>query len=129
MTESQTISRNVGSIIQALDAAIAGEIGHIAVNRMLMLHETPTRTEAEAIEYWTLRGRAGTAVDVGRPGKGSYWVGKLLSLHDGLEWSRGVTSDEQIEIRRQNRDLFWTVRSGIAWDIASAGASPPDAST
>jgi hypothetical protein len=102
--------------VQALDAAIASEPGHVVVNRIIMLHERGrARDEAETIEYWTMVGRLGRAVEHDAPGKGDDLVRRLLVLVDTLEQTRGVVMTR--DLREHQRDEFWVLRSRIARDI------------
>lgn len=114
--ERPPVTRNVSSLVEALDAAIAGEPGHIAVNRMIMLHEQRRdRSEPNTIEYWTLVGRIGKAVDAGEPGRGDDLVRRMLVLLDTIDQTRGVVLTR--ELREHQKDLFWILRSRIARDV------------
>lgn len=110
------MTRHVSSLVEALDAAIAGEPGHVAVNRMIMLHERGReRTETDSIEYWTLVGRVGKAVDAGEPGRGDDLVRRMLVLLDTIDQTRGVVLTR--DLREHQKDLFWVLRSRIARDV------------
>ena len=121
------MARHVSSLVQALDAQIAGETGHTRVNRLLQLHERRRlghreMSEEELTEYWSARGAIGKAIEARDRGMGDDHLGELLRLDDCLDSSRGVTEREQVDIRDFDKALFWTLRSRIADDIDHAEA-------
>lgn len=111
------MARHVSSLVQALDAAIAGEPGHIAVNRMIFLHENK-KTVEEVEEYWKLRGRAAKAINHIDPrAKGYALSSRMMTLYDNLDQTRGITHPEVREVIEAERAEFWVLRSRIARNI------------
>lgn len=118
---------NVKSLVQALDAAIAGHAGHREVNRLLHLEDirrSRSLDDAELVEFWRTRGRLAQVL-------GRQRAERLLQLHRNLDDTRGIDHPHVIALRARDRDEYWLLRSDIANSLlaerAKAGAKCPEA--